>query len=67
MLAVRGHVLAGTLDRGLLNYDPASQRWTPLNDGLPSLNVTALAANSDKLFVATDNGIIQMPLERVLQ
>jgi ligand-binding sensor domain-containing protein len=66
MMAIHGHILAGTLDRGLLNYDPASQRWTPLNDGLPSLNVTTLAASADKLFVGTDNGIIQMPLERVL-
>jgi len=29
------------------------------------LNVTALAASSDRLFIGTDNGIVRMPIERL--
>jgi ligand-binding sensor domain-containing protein len=65
MLAVSERVLAGTLDRGLFIYDPAGHRWTPMTVGLPSMNVTALAASADKVFVGTDNGIVQMPIERL--
>jgi ligand-binding sensor domain-containing protein len=67
MAVVSNHVLAGTLDRGLLVYNPSEHRWTPLTDGLPSLNVTALAASSDSLFIGTDNGIVRMPIERLPQ
>ena len=67
MLAVPSLVLAGTLDRGLLVYNSAQHRWVSVTDGLPSLNVTALAASADKLFIGTDNGIVRMPLERLLQ
>jgi ligand-binding sensor domain-containing protein len=66
MLVVAGRVLAGTLDRGLFVYDPAGNRWTPATGGLPSLIVTALAASSGKLFIGTDNGIVRMPIERLL-
>jgi hypothetical protein len=38
-----------------------------LTDGLPSLNVTALAASSDTVYIGTDNGIVQMPIERLPQ
>jgi ligand-binding sensor domain-containing protein len=67
MLAVSNRVLAGTLDRGLFVYNAAEHRWTPMTDGLPSLNVTALAASSSSLFIGTDNGIVRMPLERLPQ
>jgi hypothetical protein len=67
MLAVANRVVAGTLDRGLLVYDPASFRWTSLTEGLPSLNVTAVAASAGKLFVGTDNGVIRMPVEALGQ
>ena len=67
MLAVSNLVLAGTLDRGLLVYNSTQHRWAPMTDGLPSLNVTALAASADKLFIGTDNGIVRMPVERLLQ
>lgn len=65
MLAVSNRVVAGTLDRGLLVYDPASGRWTSSTDGLPSFNVTAFAASAGKLYVGTDNGIVVMPVERL--
>jgi ligand-binding sensor domain-containing protein len=67
MLAVSNRVLAGTLDRGLFVYSAAEHRWTPVTDGLPSLNVTALAASSTNVFIGTDNGIVRMPIERLPQ
>ena len=67
MLAVSNRVLAGTLDRGLFVYNSTEHRWSPLTDGLPSLNVTALAASSGTLFIGTDNGIVRMPIERLPQ
>jgi ligand-binding sensor domain-containing protein len=67
MLVAGNHVLAGTLDRGLFVYNPSEHRWTPMTDGLPSLNVTALAASSGNIFIGTDNGIVRMSIERLPQ
>src|SRR6267378_4471151 len=67
MLAVSNRILAGTLDRGLLVYDSVEHRWTPITAGLPSLNVTALAASDGRIFVGTDNGIVRMPMEGLLR
>ncbi len=67
MLVVSNHVLAGTLANGLFVYNISEHRWTPLTDGLPSLNVTALAASPDNLYIGTDNGIVRMPIERLPQ
>jgi ligand-binding sensor domain-containing protein len=67
MLSVADHVLAGTLDRGLLSFDPTERRWKTISEGLPSLNVTALAASSSTVFVGTDNGIVRLPIEKILQ
>jgi len=67
MLAVSDRIVAGTLDKGLLIYNPADSRWTTLTEGLPSLNVTALAASASQLFIGTDNGVVRMPVERVLR
>jgi ligand-binding sensor domain-containing protein len=63
MLSADGRVFAGTLERGLLVYDPASGRWTGFTAGLPSANVTALAASTGRLVVGTDNGVVTIPLE----
>ena len=54
------HVFAGTLSRGLLVFDRHAQRWTTLESGLPSLNVTALAADGSHLYVGTDNGVVRI-------
>jgi ligand-binding sensor domain-containing protein len=54
------HVFAGTLSRGLLAFDRRSQRWTTIEAGLPSMNVTALAADRDHLYVGTDNGLVRI-------
>ena len=43
MLVTPNYVLAGTLGNGLYIYDRQSGRWSVINNGLPSLNVTALA------------------------
>jgi ligand-binding sensor domain-containing protein len=60
-MAVTGtHVFAGTLSRGLLAFDRQTQRWTTLEAGLPSMNVTALAADGDHLYVGTDNGLVRI-------
>jgi ligand-binding sensor domain-containing protein len=53
-------VYAGTLDRGLAVYHRAAGRWTFTTAGLPSHNVTALAARDGKLYVGTDNGQVRM-------
>jgi ligand-binding sensor domain-containing protein len=63
MLVASGRIFAGTLTGGLLIYDPASRRWTPFTEGLPSLSVTALASSVQDVFIGTDNGIVRMPLE----
>ena len=63
MLASGGMVYAGTLDQGLYVYQTATQRWTRVAAGLPSLNVTSIAANGGQLFVGTDNGLVRTMLE----
>jgi hypothetical protein len=44
LLVTPEHVFAGTLDGGMLVYNRATQHWTQITSGLPSLNVTAFAA-----------------------
>jgi ligand-binding sensor domain-containing protein len=60
MAVTKTHVFAGTLSRGLLAFDRQAQRWTAIESGLPSMNVTALAADRDHLFVGTDNGLVRI-------
>jgi hypothetical protein len=60
MVAAASHVYAGTLGNGLYVYDRASGRWTVVTDGLPSLNVTAVARHDGYLYVGTDNGLIRI-------
>jgi ligand-binding sensor domain-containing protein len=55
-----GRVYAGSLDRGLFVFDRASGRWTNTAAGLPSRNVTALAAANGFLYVGTDNGLVRI-------
>lgn len=55
-------VFAGSLDRGLLVYDPTADRWTPWTRGLPSRNVTALERMGDTIIIGTDNGLVRAPL-----
>jgi ligand-binding sensor domain-containing protein len=60
MAASGGRVYAGSLDRGLWLFDRASGRWTSTTLGLPSKNVTALAAGGGYLYVGTDNGLVRI-------
>ena len=66
MLATTERVYAGSLGRGLYVYDKAEQRWSVIVDGLPSANVTALAASDGYLYVGTDNGIVRASEESLL-
>ena len=61
MRATDRHVFVGTLGKGLWVYDRESERWTRIEDGLPSTNVTALAAAAGILYVGTDNGLVRIP------
>jgi ligand-binding sensor domain-containing protein len=60
MAASGGQVYAGSLDRGLFIFDRASGRWRNTTVGLPSKNVTALAAGGGYLYVGTDNGLVRI-------
>ncbi len=65
MLVTANYVLAGTLGEGLYFYDRQSGRWSVIRDGLPSLNVTALAAVSGYIYVGTDNGLVRIPEQKL--
>lgn len=60
MLATAGALYVGTAGKGLAVLRNGSQRWVFLIKGLPSLNVTALAAKDGALYVGTDNGLVRM-------
>ncbi len=66
MLATDRAVYAGTLRQGLAIYSRASGRWNLMERGLPSRNVTALAAHQGTIFVGTDNGLVQASEARLL-
>ncbi len=65
MLVTPSYVLAGTLGGGLYLYDRQSERWSVIHDGLPSLNVTALAAVNGYIYVGTDNGLVRIPEQKL--
>jgi ligand-binding sensor domain-containing protein len=65
MLVTTSYVLAGTLGHGLYLYDRQSGRWSVIRNGLPSLNVTALAAANGYIYVGTDNGLVRIPEQKL--
>jgi len=65
MLVTASYVLAGTLGEGLYLYDRQSARWSVIHDGLPSLNVTALAAANGYIYIGTDNGLVRIPEQKL--
>ena len=65
MLTADRFVAAGTMGHGLYVMDRNTNRWFPLADGLPSLNVTALARGNGFLYVGTDNGLVRIPEQRL--
>jgi ligand-binding sensor domain-containing protein len=56
-------VYAGTRGRGLLVYDHARERWNWVTDGLPSMNVTAIAVHGNSVYVGTDDGLVRISKE----
>ena len=60
MLVTPQHVFAGSLGQGLYIYDRGSQRWSAMRDGLPSENVTAIAASGGYVYLGTDNGLVRI-------
>jgi ligand-binding sensor domain-containing protein len=65
MLVTANYVLAGTLGEGLYLYDRQSGRWSVVHDGLPSLNVRALAAANGYIYIGTDNGLVRIPEQKL--
>jgi hypothetical protein len=65
MLVTPKHVFAGTLGNGLYVFDRETQRWTVVNGGLPSLNVTALAQDKGTIYVGTDNGLVRIQEQKL--
>jgi ligand-binding sensor domain-containing protein len=65
MLVTPDYVLAGTLGNGLYLYDRQSGRWSVVEGGLPSLNVTALARGNGYIYVGTDNGLVRIPEQKL--
>jgi len=63
MLHDGNFVYAGTRGHGLLIYDRTRGRWSWLTDGLPSMNVTAIAVHGDSVYVGTDNGLVRISRE----
>jgi ligand-binding sensor domain-containing protein len=67
MLMTDSHVLAGTLGSGLYVYNRESGRWRVVTPGLPSANVTALAASGGFVYVGTDNGLVRIAEQNLEQ
>jgi ligand-binding sensor domain-containing protein len=65
MLVTKDHVFAGTLGKGLYVYERQSERWFAIDQGLPSSNVTALAAVNGYLYVGTDNGLVRVSEQKL--
>ena len=51
---------AGSLGRGHAVWDRSNARWNWVTEGLPSLNVTAVAARNGVIYVGTDNGLVKV-------
>jgi hypothetical protein len=67
MLATPTHIFAGSLSQGLWSYARASQHWSQITAGLPSLNVTAFAARDGELYVGTQNGLVRIAESKLPQ
>lgn len=60
MIATDTAVYAGTLGRGLAVYNRSNGRWGFTAAGLPSGNVTAIAAGNGYLYIGTENGLVKV-------
>jgi ligand-binding sensor domain-containing protein len=60
MLVTDRAVYAGTLGQGLAIYSRTTGRWIFHTLGLPSSNITALAASNGYLYAGSDNGLVRV-------
>ena len=65
MLVTSDYVLAGSLGQGLELYDRQTGRWSVIRNGVPSLNVTAFAAENGYIFIGTDNGLVRISEQKL--
>ena len=65
LLVTRRGVYAGTAGLGLAVLPRGAGRWHYVRQGLPSLNVTALAARDGILYTGTDNGLRRIREEEI--
>jgi ligand-binding sensor domain-containing protein len=65
MLVTPRHVFAGSLGKGLYVYDRETSRWGVVSEGLPSLNVTAIAESKGIVYVGTDNGLVRIEEQKL--
>jgi ligand-binding sensor domain-containing protein len=65
LLATRRAVYAGTAGLGLAVLPRGAGRWHYVRQGLPSLNVTALASRDGILYAGTDNGLRRIREEEI--
>jgi ligand-binding sensor domain-containing protein len=52
-------VYVGSLGEGLWVFSKGTGKWTNVTAGLPSLNVTAVAAGNGYVYAGTDNGLVR--------
>ncbi len=67
MITTKRGVYAGTAGQGLAFLPAGEQRWHFWKNGLPSENVTALAADEGNLFIGTDNGLVRISERDLIQ
>jgi ligand-binding sensor domain-containing protein len=60
MLVTGRAVYAGSLGQGLAVWSRSRTRWRWITDGLPSLNVTAVAEHAGALYIGTANGLVRV-------
>ncbi len=61
MIATSRGIYAGTAGQGLAFLPKGDVRWRFWTSGLPSANVTALAADENNIYIGTDNGLVRVP------
>jgi ligand-binding sensor domain-containing protein len=60
LLVHEGHLLAGTLDDGLLTCDLATRRWSSARVPLGTRNVTSILWTADALWIGTGDGLVRV-------
>ncbi len=60
LLVTRTHIYAGTLNHGFLTLNTSTNRWSVIDQGLPSRNITAFAARDGVLYIGTENGLVRI-------